>query len=344
MKRRTIFVVAILVVNVIVAVGLYNWRIQKQRYADKLLREATRYAGATGETITAFDKQTNRWLAEMNEEPIEVTMQRLTDGAEYVAGMLMSLDSNATSFFYSEEDRERYYYRKDIETILSNRRFRKMYEDLRKIRKREAAELLIKNIKDNLAELRTMLQADFDNISQGKHIGGIPAARILSWADVDSYRPSSNPNYPPTRFGRRYAVFSYILLASFLEIREVRPAVEDVIEFAKEEYRLFGSIEIPPNDIGAYSFKQNLLADSLYNPSLLVTAAFCDSSWKAAEKKRLPKEKLVEREVVDYQARAIEQDKDARDGWLPVVPHETMLKIRYYKGITDDDFNDFFGK
>ena len=219
-----------------------------------------------------------------------------------------------------------------------------MYEDLQKMNKRQAAELLTKNMKDNLAELRTMLQADLNKVSRGRHIGGIPAGRTLSWSSVDANGRPVPSDRPPTRFGRRYAVFSYILLASFLELREVRPAVEDVIEFAKEEYRLFGSIEIPFNDVGAYSFKQNLLADSLYNPSLLVTAAFCDPTWKAAEKKRLPNEKLVEREVVDYQARAIEHDKDAREGWIPVVPHDGMLKIRYYKGITDEEFYAFFGQ
>jgi hypothetical protein len=48
--------------------------------------------------------------------------------------------------------------------------------------------------------------------------------------------------------------------------------------------------------------------------------------------------------VVDYQSRAIEQDKNAKDGWLPVVQHEDMLKLRYYRGITDAEFNNFFGK
>ena len=29
---------------------------------------------------------------------------------------------------------------------------------------------------------------------------------------------------------------------------------------------------------------------------------------------------------------------------VPVVPHEGMIKIRCYRGITDAEFNDFFGK
>ena len=145
---------------------------------------------------------------------------------------------------------------------------------------------------------------------------------------------------PPTRMGRKFAVLAYLWFASLLELREVRPAVEEVIQFAKEEYEFFNTMDFGDE---TYSFKAGVLDQSLYNPSLLVTAALCDPSWSADKKKRL-EAKLVNREVVDYQARATEHDKDARDGWIPVVPHEKMLKIRYYRGITDAEFNDFFGK
>jgi len=43
------------------------------------------------------------------------------------------------------------------------------------------------------------------------------------------------------------------------------------------------------------------------------------------------------------QARALEGDKLAIEGWVPIVPHDGMLKVRYYKEITDAEFNDFFG-
>ena len=346
MTHRTVLMFTLILANVVIFAGFTTWRIYKHREANKMLRDATRYAGATGDTITAFDERTNRWLAEMKKETIEETVQKLTDGAEYIQGMILGTASS--SRFADEWDREENYYRKEIGAILSNRRFRKTYEDLQKMNKREAAELLVKNIRDNLVELRVMLQDDMDKVARKKHVGGIPEAKILSIDSGNTYRPMSDTNHPPTRTGRRYAVFSYILLASFLELREVRPAVEEVIQFASEEFELFSKIEVPLDrenfDLGAYSFKANMIADSLYNPSLLITATLCDPTWKVAEKKRIPDEKLVNREVVDYQARAIEQDKDAREGWIPIVPHEGMLKIRYYQSITDAEFNDFFGK
>jgi len=316
--------------------GIRKWR---QPVVDKMLRDATRYDGVTGDTITLFDDRTNRFIVELRGESIEESLLKLTGGSEYVAGIALS-ETNGSYSMNNEEGREAIYYRPVIEILLSNRRFRKVYEDIQKTNKKRASELLTKNIKENLAALRIMLQEDRDKVARGEHTGviGIPLSSNVEGA----YRPMSRFDIPPTRMGRKYAVFSYLLLASLFELREVRPALEEVVQFAKEEYEFFNSFDY--NNEDTFCFKAGVIDQSLYNPSLLVTAAFCDPNWKAAEKRRLPKEKLVEREAVDYQARAIEQDKDARDGLLPVVPHDGMLKIRYYQGITEAEFNEFFGK
>ena len=357
MKLKIILFVLLLATSVTVGVGMFvrvhHWRVQRQQqFVQKCageLRKAKRYAGATGQTITAFDERTSRLLEVLREEPVEETLRELTNGAHFIVGMVLS-GGGGGRLHDSEAVREKNYYSKDVETILSNRRFRKALEDLQKMDKKSAAELLSKNIRDNLTELRPMLQQDMDTFSRGKHISNIGFGRLLSVDSGDFHSPISDPSEPPTRFGRRYAVFSYIWLASLLELREVRPAVEDVVEFAKEEYRLYNSVRVARflgdegDDPGSSSFKRNVLADSLYNPSLLLTAALCDPAWNAEKRESLEAKLIKDREIVDYQARAIEQDKDAREGWLPVKQHESMLKIRYYKGITDAEFDDFFGK
>ena len=336
-KYRTIIIIVfLLILQIVVVIKVRYWREQKQEQFRIAYRDATRYAGATSPVITEFDEINDRWIAELKAETIEETLPQLTDAMEYTLGII--LNSSDVTSYRNEEWREQSYYQVVAKAILSNRRFRKAYEDLQKTNKKKAATLLTKNIKDNLAELRLMLQEDLDVVTKGEHTQSWGVVR--SYSSDDTYRPMSHPDYPPTPTGRKYAIFSYLLLASLLELREVRPAVEEVIALAKEEYKLFNSLDTEE----ARSFKSSLLEESIYNPSLLVTAAFCDPTWKVAEKKRLAKEKLVEREVVDYQARALEGDKLAREGWIPVVPHDGMLKIRYYKEITDVEFNDFFGK
>ena len=298
--------------------------------------DAARYADATGQTITAFDNKTDRWIAEMKEEPVEVIVQKLTDAAEYFESTAISYSLGFA--FDSDKEREETIYSREIHVLLGNRRFRKAYEDLQKINKQEAAELLTNNIRENLAELHVVLQGYKSMVARGDHKGNIATTMWID--DGDTYRLMSSSNHPPTPAGRRYAVLSHILLASHLELQEVRPVVEEVVKFAKEEYRLFNSI---PDGIGAGSFKLALLKQSLYNPSLLATATLCDPTWNA-EKRKLFEAKLVEKQVVDWQARSTEYDMPGREGWVPVVSHGDKIKIRYYAGITDAEFNDFFGK
>ena len=95
MKHRTIFIFVLILVNVILAIGLSHWRSQKQRYA-----------GATG----PFDNQLNRWIAEMKEESLDVTLLKLTDAAEYgwysmifsVIELLLTFDASAPFSISSE--------------------------------------------------------------------------------------------------------------------------------------------------------------------------------------------------------------------------------------------------
>ena len=292
-KYRTIIILVVfIVINIAMFVGGRHWQAQKRQQFDEMIRQAERYAGATGDSITIFDNRTDRWIAEMKEEPIEVILQKLTDAMEHLDPGFGIVNPDGGSSLFPEEYREETIYRRDIEALLSNRRFRKAYKDLQKTNKKKSAELLTKNIRDNLAELRIILQEHIKAVSQGNHKGtiiteiGIPAP--------DTYRFMAHPDYPPTRVGRRYAVLSYILLASFLELREVRPAVEETIQFAKEEYKFFNSLD----EKEAYSFMSSFLKCSLYNPSLLLTATLCDPTWNVDKHKRL-ETKLFETEIVD---------------------------------------------
>ena len=346
-RKQIFFIVIFLVINVVIFVGGRYWRASKQQQVDemlwpaskqqqvdKMLWPADRYAGAT---IEKFDEIIDRWLAEMREEPIEVILLKLTDVCEFTTTAMLSAP-DLMPFHTAEEDRERTCYRVDIEVILSNRRFRKAYEDLQKLNKRQAAKLLTTKIREHLVELRKELQRDINKVSRGDKSD--PGGLVTSYVVDGNYRSVSRFDIPPTRLGRRYAVLSYVWLAALLELREVRPAVEEVVQLAKEEYRLYNSLN---SDSEARGFGLVLFRQTIYNPSLLVTASLCDPTWNTEKKKRL-ESKLVNREIVDYQARATEYDWHGAEGWVPIRPHEKMLKIQHYRGITDAELNNFFGK
>ena len=73
---KPIIIIAAVIINVIVFAAARHWRLQKQQQYDEMVRHAERYQGATEDTITIFDNKTDRWIAEMKEEPIEVILQK----------------------------------------------------------------------------------------------------------------------------------------------------------------------------------------------------------------------------------------------------------------------------
>jgi hypothetical protein len=210
MKRKKIIfgIVVALLVNIVAIAGLYNWWTHKHLKAQESLSLGV---ATTGSDVVVpemrhvqvpFEEQTTLWLAEMETESIEILLQKLTDAAEY-RGMITSTGSSA---FATEELRERDYYSLDFSVILNNLRFRKAYEVLQQTDQKKAAELLTKNIRENLAALRIMFQEDINAIVLGRHKGNGISITIMVIPDPNSYRYSSHPDYPPTRLGRRYAV------------------------------------------------------------------------------------------------------------------------------------------
>jgi len=280
---------------------------------------------------------TLRWIAEMEEEPIEEILLKLNDVAEYT--MYGQMDNRANRLFYDAAERGRLS-QKSIEDTIANRRFRKAFEDMQKMDKKQAGALLSKLIKDNLVELTTLLNKDKERFALGQHRerNGVLKAIIVSYPEADSYRPMSRTDIPPTYLGRHYAVMSYVWLAGLLELQEVRPAIEEVIEFAREEFAFYNFVE---DKMESATFKSMLFDQSLYNPSLLVTATLCDPSWKVEQKKILAS-KLVNREVFDYRIPLPAYKPIGVEGVKE--PHDGMITLRYYEGITDEEFNAFFGK
>lgn len=275
----------------------------------------------------------HRWIAEMEEESIEEILQKLNDVAEYT--MYGTMDNRGTMLFYTVEERKRIS-QKNIEDTIANRRFRKAFEDLQTMDKKQAGALLTTLIRDNLVELNKLLNKDKERFALGQHRG--QNAVIVSYPNVDSYRPRSRTDIPPSRMGRHYAMMSYVWLAGLLELQEVRPAIEEVIEFAKEEFAFYNFVE---DKMESATFKSMLFDQSLYNPSLLVTATLCDPSWKVEQKKILAS-RMVNREVFDYRVPSPAYKPIGIEGVKE--PHDGMITLRYYEGITDEEFNAFFGK
>ena len=180
-----------------------------------------------------------------------------------------------------------------------------------RLHKKKAAKLLSNNIRESVAGLRILLQENKDLASRGEYesTASLPNVRV---PDFKSYRLMDyHPDRPPSHRGGQYAVLSYFLLASHFELQEVRPAIEEAIQFAKEEIEFFNSMDVvfdkEKGNFHEFMFKGNILNTSLYRPSLLVTATLCDPKWNVEKKKALSA-KLITKEIVDWESRALEND------------------------------------
>jgi hypothetical protein len=322
-RTKKYVLVALIIASVLLLIFGARW------YND---REAKRIKRP--KVIQRIDRTAERWVEEMSTESPKEILSKLTDAIEYFSP---KIDEGLK--LYSTENERQKTYRYTIHYILSNRRFRKALEDLKKLSKKEAAKLLTQSIQENLTALRKDHQEKLDLVAKDNHKNDLAFGITYGISDRGYYRPRSSPKHPPSTLGRRYAVFSYLLLAAQLELRDVRPAVEDVVRFAKEEFALFNSLNKDAKE--CMSFRAVLLEESLYHPSLLVTATLCDPSWnKDLKKQLLMLGKLVTKEIVDHSAGTIEYDEPEWDRLIE--PFKSMLTIRYYHKVREEELNTAF--
>ncbi|MDR0704346.1 MAG: hypothetical protein LBF88_05090 [Planctomycetaceae bacterium] len=330
--KRYIAVAVIIVLNLIVLFCVRYWHKSHQ-----VTLEAEPYRpGIGGPAMEAFDKHTDMWIKEMQSESIEESFALLNDYNEYhyskitqYSGFRMSLNT--------PEDREKRLYQYMVPQALSNRRFLKALEDLKKFPRRQCIKLLTQCIQDNLKEKIRLYELDtVGTVNKGKHYGNHV---LYAGNDADDYRSHRSPGADITQYSLHYGVLSCVLLAGQLELgQEMRPVIEAVIQQAKKEYALYNSL-----DDKASSFKHVTIKQSIYNPSVLVTGTLCDRSWNVDLKKELSgKGKLIHRETVDYRARMTQYDWPAAEGWMKPEPFNSTLPFRYYEKLTDKEFNAAF--
>jgi hypothetical protein len=322
-------IVLSLIILTFITVGVRVWRLSHLDSSEPLKPRRT---GPGGPAVEAFDNKTDRWIAEMEAESLEQSLELLTDSLEY------EIPGPKIEDCFPNFGREEQWYSLAVPYALSNRRFRKVLEDLKKLPPKKVSALLTQRIQTCLTEKRRLVQLGYIDtiIARGLQHGRF--GLTIGDPEAGYYRSRSQPGSPLYQVRLRYGIFSYILLAAQLELRNVRPAIEDVVRQAKEEFTLLNS-----QDEESLHFKRLIMHESLYNPSILVTGTLCDPAWNAELKKQLlEKEKLITKEIVDYRARTTEYDWLGREGWVPVEPSKSKLTFRYYQKITNEEFNTAF--
>ncbi|MDR0703637.1 MAG: hypothetical protein LBF88_01475, partial [Planctomycetaceae bacterium] len=304
--KRYIAVAVIIVLNLIVLFCVRYWHQSHQ-----VTLEAEPYRpGIGGPAMEAFDKHTDMWIKEMQSESIEESFALLNDLYEYRYSKITEYSGFDALFFDTHEDREIRLYQYMVPQALSNRRFLKALEDLKKLPRRKCIKLLTQCIQDNLKEKIRLYESNIvGSMNKGLHYSNWASSlgdsddayrsRRKRGSDIYAKPGPGSAGIPPIAL--RYGILSCFLLAGQLELgQEMRPVFEEVIQQAKKEYALYNSLD----DEKARTFKFLVMNESIYNPSVLVTGTLCDRSWNVDLKKELSgKGKLINRETVDYRAR-----------------------------------------
>jgi hypothetical protein len=334
-RKKYIVIGTVAALIFIVIFGVWYWHKSNQKTS-----ETRRPKGIGGPAIEAFDKKISRWAEEMQAESLEESFALLNDLYEYRYSKITQYSAFDSNTFDTHEDREKRLYKYFVPQALSNRRFLKAIEDSKKLSRSKCVKLLTQCIQDNLKEKIRLYELDtVATVNEGAHYRNWALYLGESEGGNEYYRSRRRPRSGIPQIALKYGILSCVLLAGQLELgKEMRPTIDVVIRQARREYTLYNSL-----DDKAESFKNIIMKESIYNPSILVTGTLCDRSWnKELKKELLDKGKLINRETVDYRARTTEYDWPAAEGWIQSEPFKSKLPFRYYEKITDEEFNKAF--
>lgn len=227
----------------------------------------------------------------------------------------------------------------DIESILSNRRFLKVYEELLRIPRAEAAALVNAQIGEALATYQHMFEEYWQematSVQQRTHVLEDGTVMIRT----NRFRISDNVDGTPTFLGMRYQLFSLVMLAGNLRIEGTRSAVLNVLSDAVAQRNRFCA----PQTGGEADRYSALAGASLYSRQILATGILLSPDAEADSSLR----SLIEDEgrwevhkMPHYDAEAAPYDLLTRMGGLMPVDHSKgTLNIRIHKPLDDEEFD-----
>jgi hypothetical protein len=211
----------------------------------------------------------------------------------------------------------------DVRLILSNRRFRKVLQELSALPKSAAGALVSRAIMDEMPRY-TKLFSDYvascdlrTPMDRSKPAIGAQPLEISTPAD-DSV----------VLVGSRLKLLSLVLLAGALELQESREAVVAVVRVATETYREMATAA-KRTPFVAHGI---LTQASLYNRQVLYTGLVGVGCAKREQSVEWTME-----EVGPYDARATPYDLHARQGFVPVEKH-SRIAIEFATGVSDGQF------
>ena len=222
----------------------------------------------------------------------------------------------------------------DIDGILSNRRFLKVYDELSGISGSKASSLIIEQISETIPLYRRMFSESWDKVTR-IHQNEPPEARQTIGP---SFQISDDPNGTPTLAGIRLQLLSLVIVAGNLQLEQTRPAVVSVVSEALAQKRQFYK-----SSSGHEGDRFIMLKTiSLYNRQALATGILLTSNTQTITGLRTlidEENRWQTRKLTRYDAAATPYDLLTRHGGpIKVDYSKGVLTVRFHRPLDDDEF------
>ncbi len=265
----------------------------------------------------------------LEKEPIQLSLARLDEYGMYTWGREWIYYEKG---MYAKDDipLKPGVCRKDMICVMANRRFLRLIEELGRLPKAKAGELVGKDIVSTLSVYRKLWDEQMECTDQLKKVqykDPNKSTRALPAYKIDGR---------PTLLGVRFKMLALLAIAGNLQLREAQSAVMEVIETAIQQRN-----ELYDNPVYFEPSAAHMLVEaSLYNRQILATAALGTSldfhiqeeivkavgcSFKTEKLQRYTAS------ITRYGRRADEYERMKN-------PPEGSLTVRYLKPLSDSQF------
>lgn len=215
----------------------------------------------------------------------------------------------------------------DVETIMSNRRFLKLYNELRQLDRGNASTIVNAEIEKALTEYKIL----YDQLCKANE-SKYPAALARDKPTLGLSFQIQNGNEKSTLFlGARFRVLSLIFLAAQLQLYGSHSKILEAVELAIDQRD-----QVYNDHAHHIIYKTDLLIHaSLYSRQILATASYLTSPKKTAA---FPK--LIEKKLTPYNAELTPYDQPSMIGALPVDYSRGIFNLRFLASMDDKEFKE----
>jgi len=221
----------------------------------------------------------------------------------------------------------------DLATIMGNRRFLKVMQDLSKLPEKDASLIVSENLQTTLKEYEDSFNS-YMKFHEKALKDNVKKYRLRSPLNIIGFSERI-PSEKPSLRGLRYKILSLVLIAGNLDLRLNKNNINEITKIALDQKKLF----YDPNAFCAPDATTMLTLASLYNRQILSIGMIGTDENKKEILEKLQKEKdnsLKVKKLVPYNA--LVTPLEAKRLFSPVDDSKGTMDVQCFDKMSDQAF------